>query len=224
VLDLGCRGDRSVRDLLDDGYDAFGCDFAFPDDPEVRKLVAGKRLRHIEQQPYRLPFGRDRFDFVFSNQVFEHVQNYPETIAEIARILKPGGASLHVFPSRYALIEPHIKVPFAATVQSRPWLSAWARLGVRAKLQVGLSAAAVAKQNREYLEARTNYLSRSELRKQFGARFSTVTFCLRSYFKHYPARKVKRLYLLMQLIPFSFRVVETLSERVVFLERPAGGD
>jgi SAM-dependent methyltransferase len=42
------------------------------------------------------------FDFAFSTAVFEHLPDVPSAVAEVARILKPGGAafiSIHLFPS-----------------------------------------------------------------------------------------------------------------------------
>jgi ubiquinone/menaquinone biosynthesis C-methylase UbiE len=50
------------------------------------------------------------FDFVFFDQVFEHVLDQPTAFGEIVRILKLGGVSVHVIPAKWQLIEPHIKV------------------------------------------------------------------------------------------------------------------
>ena len=48
-------------------------------------------LRVISENPYRIPFDDNTFDIVFSDQVFEHVQDYPTAISEIKRVLKPTG-------------------------------------------------------------------------------------------------------------------------------------
>ena len=106
-------------------------------------------------QPYRLPFEDNRFDYVISSQVLEHVMDYDATFGEIRRVLKPGGISLHTFPSRYVLIEPHTFIPLASVIKSRSWLRLWALLGIRNDYQAGKSAREVAKLNHAYLHART---------------------------------------------------------------------
>ncbi len=219
ILDFGCGSDCTIKSLLAEGYDAYGCDLAIPDDQ--RELAAAGRLRAIEREPYRLPFDNDSFDLVLSNQVFEHVQNYPAAIAEIARILKSTGASLHVFPSRYAPIEPHAKVPLATILRHPTWLRLWALLGIRNQFQTELPPMAVAKRNHEYLESQTNYLPKRELLRLFRERFRNVEFCLEVYLSHYPDRRFNRLYRILRRVPFSFRLAETFSTRVVLLSDPA---
>jgi ubiquinone/menaquinone biosynthesis C-methylase UbiE len=69
-----------------------------------------RRIKLLEPgQP--LPFDDDTFDFVCSNQVFEHVEDLPGTIDELARVTKPGGVHVHVFPSLELMKESHLGVP-----------------------------------------------------------------------------------------------------------------
>jgi SAM-dependent methyltransferase len=44
------------------------------------------------------PFGNGEFDSLVTNQVFEHVFNPPEFLAEVNRVLKPGGTLLLTVP------------------------------------------------------------------------------------------------------------------------------
>lgn len=49
-----------------------------------------------------LPFADQTFDAVISNAVFEHVPDLPSALAEVTRIIRPGGVShiaIHLFPS-----------------------------------------------------------------------------------------------------------------------------
>lgn len=46
-----------------------------------------------------LPFPDAHFDVVMSSNVLEHVQNLPNALRELSRVLKPGGTMLHVLPS-----------------------------------------------------------------------------------------------------------------------------
>ena len=70
-----------------------------------------------------LPFADNTFDFVFSDQVLEHVQDHNLAFAEIARVMKPGGISLHIFPARLKPTEAHVFVPLGGVMQSRWWLT-----------------------------------------------------------------------------------------------------
>lgn len=159
ILDLGCGAGALVESLRAHGFDAWGCDIPGSDASDFAADAATKGcLRPIEMQPYRLPFEDNRFDYVISSQVLEHVMDYDATFAEIRRVLKPGGISLHTFPARHVLIEPHVFVPLASVIRCRPWLRLWALLGVRNDYQAGKSAREVAELNRAYLAGHTRYL------------------------------------------------------------------
>ena len=84
VLDFGCGGGDLVRALRDLGLDARGCDFS-------ANLDADEHLSPIPADPYRLPYPDDSFDLVISTSVFEHAQQTEECMAEIHRVLRPGG-------------------------------------------------------------------------------------------------------------------------------------
>jgi SAM-dependent methyltransferase len=101
ALDLGCGAGRHVHAMyyhaqchvvgLDLGYedvrqtrDGFG---ACPDlDPQTQRsfsLTVGNALS--------LPFPDASFDKVLCSEVLEHIPDYEQAVAEIDRILKPGG-------------------------------------------------------------------------------------------------------------------------------------
>jgi ubiquinone/menaquinone biosynthesis C-methylase UbiE len=52
-----------------------------------------------------LPYEDDRFELVVSFSVFEHLQQYPLALAEVARVLEPGGLFLLGMPSVNGLME-----------------------------------------------------------------------------------------------------------------------
>jgi SAM-dependent methyltransferase len=60
-----------------------------------------------------VPFPDLHFDLVVSNQVIEHVANLEQLVAELARITKPSGCVLALFPTREVMREGHIGIPFA---------------------------------------------------------------------------------------------------------------
>jgi len=100
-LNLGCGED--IR--REPGVDWINCDI----NPEC----AGKKPDKIVDLEKPLPFESGTIDYVYTNQVFEHIRNYTELMIEIHRVLKMGGileASVPLFPCRAAVADPdHIR-------------------------------------------------------------------------------------------------------------------
>ena len=119
VLDFGCGAGNMVEEYCAAGYEAFGCD--------VRVVHESELVRMIDEQTRALPFADATFDFIFSDQVLEHVQDHVRAFAEIARVMKPGAVSLHIFPAKLKLTESHLFVPLGGLLQSRWWLTSGLR-------------------------------------------------------------------------------------------------
>jgi len=90
VLDLGCGAGDSV-DLfrrLDRGAEWIGLDVR--DSDEVRTRTRTDAEFHTFDGE-RIPFDDGRFGLVYSTQVLEHVHRPAPLLAEVARVLRPGG-------------------------------------------------------------------------------------------------------------------------------------
>jgi SAM-dependent methyltransferase len=214
VLDFGCGNGSRVRALLERGYDAYGCDLRFKDGPHRETLEQQRRLRLIEPSPYALPFDTASVDFLFSEQVFEHVRNYDETLAEIRRVLAPGGIGLHVFPSRWRPIEGHVHVPFASVFRPHAWLYVWACLGVRKAGQRGFGPGEVARQNKAYLDGHTNYLPRAAIAAHVSRHFAEHRFCERAALRY---SRLAPLWPLLRWLPGLGFVLGTFQTRVLLV-------
>lgn len=83
-------------------------------DRSDQRLVTGQY--HFEiVEGVRLPFENKSFDIVISNHVIEHVGGFNDKsthLKEISRVLKSSGILYLAFPNRFAVVEPHYKLPF----------------------------------------------------------------------------------------------------------------
>lgn len=186
ILDFGCGIGRNVIKFRSNGYNAYGCDIEINTEVNLDTFLMYQDgiLRSIDNDNYRIPFNDNTFDFIVSEQVFEHIQDYRSALSELRRVLKPGGASLHKFPPRYIFIEPHLHVPLGTIIQTRWWLTIWGFMGIRNQYQKGKDYRSVVELNYNYLKDKTNYLTKYELKKLFSEYFYNVIFCERVAIKY----------------------------------------
>lgn len=173
----------------------------------------------IDLQNYTLPFADNTFDCIFSFYVLEHAQNWSEALAEIQRILKPGGTCLHIFPSKYCPIEPHIFVPFACLLQSYPYLAIWAFLGIKNSYQKSLHWQEVAAANFHFLRTGTIYYSKAQMLKLLTPYASNISFVEDVYIRHHFGRVRRYLFPLLKRFPFVASLFSTFYTRVLFFQK-----
>jgi SAM-dependent methyltransferase len=207
VLDFGCGAGGMVAEYRRRGFAAFGCD------PRVAEETDA--LRRMDA---RIPFDDNSFDFVFSDQVLEHVPDHAAVLAEIHRVLRPGGVSLHIFPSRWKPLESHVLAPLAGALQSRAWLALWAYAGVRTGPQRGLPAREVVARNHEYLTTRTNYLTKRQLRRVFEEQFGAVRFVESELLQH-TYGGARRLSSLAKRLPLVASLYGSFYSRAIFVQK-----
>jgi SAM-dependent methyltransferase len=115
ILDFGCGAGQLVLAGRALGLDITGADSFYAGsnaraEAEAAGLLGGAV---VEIREGRLPFPDASFDIVVNNQVFEHVEDLEGALAEIDRVLRPGGEVLSIFPARDVWREGHIGIPFA---------------------------------------------------------------------------------------------------------------
>jgi SAM-dependent methyltransferase len=118
VLDVGCGDGAALALLANLGHDMCGYDLASRSESLRRRL--GVRLGaefedriRIAPDERTIPFDDNAFDVIYANQVFEHVRFFDKIVSECARVLRPGGALVALFPLATDPIEPHLRIPFA---------------------------------------------------------------------------------------------------------------
>ena len=67
-----------------------------------------------------IPYADDTFDIVLSHDVLEHVADPRVTIAEIHRVLRPGGLSFNVFPLYWGAKSHHLD--YVTTMPALHWM------------------------------------------------------------------------------------------------------
>jgi SAM-dependent methyltransferase len=220
ILDFGCGAGLAIRYLRERGFAAFGYDVDTRVEPRAdpTDLIEQGIIRVNTDENARLPFPDDMFDVALSYQVFEHVQNYEHSVAELARVLKPGGVSLHVFPSRYRILEAHNGAPFSPLLPHRWWLELWSRLGCCRRREAPKTREEWVDWDYHFLHNGMNYLPGKAIRRHFEAGFRKVEFVPREFLLR--SERLRRLAPVVCRIPFLPALFGTFWTRVLLAAEP----
>ncbi|MGH2866689.1 MAG: class I SAM-dependent methyltransferase [Solirubrobacteraceae bacterium] len=97
VLDLGCGVGHSYRELLPRVTVGVDLDAA---------ALAGQGRETVLADMRRLPLADESFQSVLSVQSLEHVPDPERALAEVVRVLEPGGRAIFVTPNRLTFGRP----------------------------------------------------------------------------------------------------------------------
>lgn len=122
VLDFGCGEGEFIEyankaNIICDGADTFSGMYSVWEDMAINRLTKSNSIYKIIGG--RIPIKDNTYDIVVSNQVIEHISNPLESLAEISRILKPGGKFIALFPVFETLFEPHARLYFIHYIGNR---------------------------------------------------------------------------------------------------------
>jgi len=94
---------RLLQWMSESGAAVFGIDLSWTTTARARANFAAEgRSGHVTQSDIRwLPFADGSFDHVYTMGTIEHIAEYEDAIAEIRRVLKPGGSALIGVPFLY---------------------------------------------------------------------------------------------------------------------------
>jgi 2-polyprenyl-6-hydroxyphenyl methylase/3-demethylubiquinone-9 3-methyltransferase len=104
LLDIGCAAGAEFAPLLARGFQIVGLDYS----PEMLRLArqrfgAARVLHLCRADAECLPFPDASFDCVVCLGVFEYLSTYDRSLAEIHRVLRPGGVAIISLPTRVSL-------------------------------------------------------------------------------------------------------------------------
>jgi SAM-dependent methyltransferase len=110
VLDVGCGTGEITARLLErfPGASAVGVDLEEPhlDRARARCAAFGERARFQRDDALALSFGDAQFDLVVCRHVLQALPDAPRAVAEMRRVLRPGGR-VHLLSEDYGMLWAH---------------------------------------------------------------------------------------------------------------------
>lgn len=113
VLDVGCGRGHVVNALREFGVHAEGIDL----NPNAAEVALVPHVRTMSATD--LEFESDTFDAVVSFHAIEHIPDIDAALAEMARVVRPGGKVLLVYPAEP--IRGLYAIPTAIILHGNPW-------------------------------------------------------------------------------------------------------
>jgi len=108
ILDVGCGPGQLLLNLLREGYDAVGVDISEGMINEARTLVRANGFPHFDATSVgdieKLEFSDKQFDVVVASGVIEYQNDDDVALAEMKRVLKPGGHLILNVTNKYSYL------------------------------------------------------------------------------------------------------------------------
>jgi len=104
LLEVGCGPAPMMPELLAMGYEVHGIDISGEMIRRARQRMAGhpleKRCKFSVGDVERLEFPEASYDAALCMGVLEYLPRYARALAEVGRVLKPGGIAVFALPNR----------------------------------------------------------------------------------------------------------------------------
>jgi SAM-dependent methyltransferase len=100
------------------GAETYGIDISPPVVAQAHAAFDRGRLRASVGDVRDLPFPDNTFDAIYSMGTIEHFDETERAVAEMARVLKPGGRAIVGVPNRH---DPFLRPLFVTTLQAVGW-------------------------------------------------------------------------------------------------------
>lgn len=108
VLENGCGVGQYVEKLAGQAGEVIGLEYDFERAAQARERVkALPKVRILCAAGEELPFPEGSFSLILSHEVLEHVLDDRQAVAEMVRVLEPGGRMIVFAPNRGYPFETH---------------------------------------------------------------------------------------------------------------------
>jgi SAM-dependent methyltransferase len=118
ALDVGCSAGFIADELAGAGAQTTGVDIDEPGLAMARERF-GHRVEFRHARGEALPLDDASMDVVVFNHIYEHVVDPEAVVADIHRVLAPGGVLYLGVGHRHQVVEPHYKLPFLSWLPQR---------------------------------------------------------------------------------------------------------
>jgi SAM-dependent methyltransferase len=126
VLEVGCGLGQYLAKAAERVEHVVGVDICLPFLVLTRKRLAGRGLL-VAAEAERLPFPSGSFAAVIAADVIEHLADQRRSLAEMGRVLQPGGPLFLSTPNRFSLTpEPHVGL-WGVGFLPRSWANRYVR-------------------------------------------------------------------------------------------------
>jgi len=116
LLDIGCSTGFMTRCYARQFGSVVGTDIDLPALRHASAEAGDSNLDWLLMDSQNLAFRDDSFDVVTCTHIYEHVPDAEQLMAEIHRVLKPGGACFFSAGNRFSMIEPHYRLPLLSVI------------------------------------------------------------------------------------------------------------
>lgn len=136
LLDLGAGMGGFAVAAAREGAEVYAAEFnaAYCQITALRGRRYSLALPVLQAAGEALPFPEGSFEAVCAWDVLEHVRDPARVLAEVHRVLHPGGVFLLTVVNRLAFRDPHYHLPLLNWIP-RPWAECWIRRAARGKEQ-----------------------------------------------------------------------------------------
>ncbi len=113
VLEVGCGRGHLTRAIAARDIDIVGVDA----NPQAHDVAESDLVKHMFAE--ELHFADETFDVVVSVHAIEHIPDLKKALSEMARVLKPGGTAVHIYPAEP--IQGLFAIPTAIILHGNPF-------------------------------------------------------------------------------------------------------